>query len=457
MISKDLLTLLNADSFIIEGDGKAGKMTLLFYLINFLYKDKAIIFTPQESYLFQRRIKSLSSQYQQFSNLEKIITPYYLDKDWNTLKQKYGYEFFIQELTQIITTSEEKIIVIHRIGEFFEFQDRYEIENVYKALIKLTTLHKKKIIFLANNQNENYEYIRRIADEFTDVSISITNNERNERILNIKDILQNKEYPLMNFKINNQNFVLDLYEKNQEISDKKTKNILIAELDQAHDNMSEICNYIFKKPNFSVKYADSLQSILQEIFIVPDVIIVLMKREQSNFDTISTIKKQLSDTTIIAIVDQSFVRTEDIQDAYANGCDELFANNLSLETLILSFQKASKTLFYTESMKTLPKFNNILSSVEDFETLAYACIEKSLFFTAFAIETKKTFKFVTKSSRSNDYLYQTEHKIYYLAISTMPRDIEHIIEKYRSEYDDLMLTCIWEPINHSTIKNCIHD
>lgn len=457
MISKDLLTILNADSMIIESGGKAGKMTFLFYLINFLYKEKAIIFTPQESYLFKRRIKSLAGQYQQFSNLDNIISPYYLDENWNTLKQKYGYDFFLQELTQIITTSDEKIIVLHRIGEFFEFQDRYEIEKVYKTLIKLATVHKKKMIFLANDQNENYEYIRRIADEFTDVSISIHNNEKNERLLNIKDVLQNKEYPVMHFKIHNENFTLDLYEMNQEIVDSKTKNILIAELNQAHDNMREICSYIFQKPNFSVKYADSLQSILQEIFIVPDVIIVLMKREQANFDTISAIKQQLPNTMIIAIVDQKFVRTEDVQEAYTNGCDELFANNLSLETLILSLQKASKTLFYTESIKSIPKFNNILDSLEDFETLARACISKSLFFTAFTIETKQGFEFITKSSRNSDYIYQTKYKIYYFALSTMPKDINHIVDKYRSQYSDLALTCMWEPINHDTFENCIHD
>ena len=457
MISKDLITLLNADSIIIESGGKAGKMTFLFYLINFLYKDKAIIFTPQESYLFKRRIKSLSGQYQQFSNLEEIIVPYYLDEKWNTLKQKYGYEFFLQELTQIITTSKEKIIVLHRVGEFFEFQDRYEIENVYKTLIKLATAHQKKMIFLANDQNENYEYIRRIADEFTDISISITNNEKNERLLNIKDVLQNKEYPVMHFKIHNENFILDLYEKNQKIIDTKTKNILIAELNPAHDNMKDICTYIFNKQNFSVKYADSLPSILQEIFIAPDVIIVLMKRKQENFDTISAIKKQLPDTMIIAIVDQKFVRTEDMQVAYSNGCDELFANNLSLETLILSLQKASKTLFYTDNLNSLPKFDNILNSIEDFETLARECISKSLFFTAFTIETEEKFEFISKSSRNSDYLYQTEHKIYYLALSTMPKDINHIVDKYHTKHSDLSLTCIWEPINHDSFENCIHE
>lgn len=455
LINKDLITLLNADSIIIYGSGKAGKMTFLFYLVNFLYKDRAIIFTPQESYLFERRVKALSMQYKQFANLKDVISPYFLDQEWNSLKQKYGYEFFLEELTKIIKTSQEKIIVLHRIGEYFEFQDRYEIENVYKTLIKVTTQYEKKMIFLANDQNENFEYIHRIADEFTDVSISLSNNEENERLLNIKDVLRNKEYPLMHFKIHQENFILDLYEKNPQVTQSKDKNILIAEINQTHDNMKDIFRYIFDKPNFNIKYAYSLQGILQEIFICPDIIIVLMKREQKNFDTISAIKKQLPDTSIIGILDQDFVRTEDIQEAYANGCDELFANNFSLESLILTLQKASKTLFYTESIKTLPEYNNVLNSIEDFRSFAQECIKRSLFFTAFVFESETEFEFISSPSRNSDYIYQTKHKIYYLALSSMPKDIKHIIKNYKKRHSDISLTCIWEPVNHVSLENCL--
>jgi len=455
LIEKDLTTLLDASSFIIDGSNKSGKITFLFYLINSLFKEKAIIFTPQESYLFNRRVKSLSKQFPLFSKLQDSITPYFLDEDWHTLKQKYGYDFFLIELEHIITKSEEKIIVLHRIGEYFEFQDRYEIENIYKSLIKLAIVHDKKLIFLANNKNENYEYVQRIAEEFTDISISITNNDDNERLINIKDILQHREYPLLHFRVHETNFILDFYKKNKEIEKNKIKNILIAEIDLAHDNMRDMCSYIFNKPNFNVKYADSLQSILTEIFISPDVVIVLMKREEENFQTISAIKRQLPDTKIVAILDQDFVRTEDMQEAYNNGCDELFANNLSLDSLILSFQKLSNTLFYTQSINSLPEHNNIMTSLEDFTELANECVERSIFFTAFTIESKNIFEKIKSSSRNSDYIYQTDHKIYYIALSTMPKDVSKIINNYKDKYDDLVLTCLWEPINHQSIDECM--
>ena len=440
---------------IIDSGGKAGKMTFLFYLINFFYKDKAIIFTPQESYLFNRRIDALSSQYLQFKNLKDNVTPYFLDEEWNSLKQKYGYEFFLEEILHIIKTSDESVIVMHRMGEFFEFQDRYEIENIYKTLVKTAIKHDKKMIFLVNNKNENYEYIRRIAEEFTDISINITNNEKNERLLNIKDVLHHKEYPLMHFKIHKENFILDLHARDETNVGFTTKNILIAELNETDNHMRDICTYIFNKPNFNVKYANSLQSILQEVFISPDVIVVLMKRDQKNFDTISAIKKQLPDTIIVGILDQEFVRTEDVQEAYSNGCDELFANNLSLDNLILALQKASRTLFYSQSLQTLSPKENIFTTLNEFKTLASECIERSLFFTAFTLESKTKFELITSSSRNSDYIYQTDYKIYYIALSTMTKDIPKIVDQYREKHSDLEMNCIWEPIKNETLDDCI--
>jgi len=450
--TQDPASLLNVDSLIINSDSKTGKVTFLSYLVKSLYQSKAIIFTPQEEYLFDRRIASLANRFPLFANLEDSYTPYFLKEEWHTLKQKYGYAFLLRELEHIIATSEEKIIVFHRVGEYFEFQDRYEIESFYKSLVKTTSLHNKRIIFMLNNQNENFDFIFNVAEEFSDVSISITSNDNHERLLNIKDMVHNQEHPLLNFRINGDIFLLDYHNKTREISEEKVKNVLIAEIDQAHDNMKDICSFIFKKPNFNVRYADSLHTILQEIFISPDVIIVLMKRNKHNFETIAAIKKQLPNSSIVGILYQNFVRTEDIQEAYNNGCDQLFANNLSLENLIVTLQKSSQTLFYTKTLNSLPKLNNIITNKEDFLKLANACIEKSVFFTAFIMESKSKFEKIRSTSRNSDYVYQTDNKIYYLAISTMPKDVKHITKNFEKMHSDLQVTSMWEPINHTSFE-----
>lgn len=450
MKNNDFMSVLDANSFIIDSKAKVGKVTFVSYLITALFKDKALIFTPQESFLFKRRLDSLSEQFLQFKSIKEIYSPYYLKEDWHTLKQRYGYTFFLQELEHIIVSSEEKIIVLHRVAEYFEFQDRYEIENIYKSLIKLAILHEKKIIFLVNSGHENYEYISNVAQEFTDVLISMSVNEKSERIINIKNVLHNHEYPPMNFKINKGTFLFDYYQKSTEITQNRTKNVLIAELDKADDNLRDICSYIFDKPNFKVKYANSLQTILQEIFVSPDLIIIMMKRTQSNLETIRSINMQLPDSPIVTILDQNFVRGEDAQEAYTYGCDELFSNEFSLEKLILALQKASKTLFYTQEMGKLPKYNNIMESLQELKNLAQSCMKHSIFFTLFVFDTHHDTNKISKISRHNDYIYQSNEKLYYLAISTVPKDVKNLLKQH-SEYE---LECIWEPINHTSLEVC---
>lgn len=443
--------ILENISFIISGESKSGKMTLLFYMMTQLFKKKALIFTPQEAHLFNRRIKSSVEQYSHFSDLESYIDIYYLKPEWKSLKQRYGFEFFIQELSHVITEAKEEVIVIHRFGEYFEFQDRYEIQNVYASLTKLCFEHKKKIIFMANTMHENFDQIHSVADEFSDVSIHITVDEiTNNRFIHIRDLFHNKEYPVLQFQIVNNTLLLDYKKDLEEKELKRTKNVLICELNKFHENFFDICAYIFNKPGFHVKHATSLQTILQEMFISPDVIVVLMKRTQANFETVQSIKMHLPNSPIIAILDQDFVRSEDANKALSYGVDELFSNQLSLEKLILAFQKAAKELFYTKVMKELPKYPNILQNLEEMKTLAKSCLEKNIIFSLFVFKVSYDLK-VVKPSRENDYIYKNGDTLYYLAINTAPKDLNNIMKKF----DTNELKCLWEPINYTQIEDCL--
>jgi DNA-binding NarL/FixJ family response regulator/archaellum biogenesis ATPase FlaH len=411
---------------IISSSPKSGKMTFLLYLIAYFYKEKALLFTPQESHIFKKKLDTLSNQFSQFSHIKKMLQIYRLCEDFQNTKQKYGYKFLLKEFEKLITNSKEKIIVIHRIGEFFDFQDRYEIDNFYNNLIKIVETQDKKIIFLANDKHENFKYIYQVAEEFSDVLIEINKNEKNERILNIMDTLFYREYPPLRFRVNGNSFLLEYKEdidetKKNKTKKNKTKNILIVELNQTHENIRHILSYIFDKPNFNLKYADSLQGILQEIFIQPDLIIVLMKREKQNIETIKAIKQQLPNTSIVAVVDQDFIRTEDIHELFNSGADEVFANNFTFDDIVLSLQKVTRTFFYTEALQMLPKHKNILQSKDELKELVLQCIEKSIFFTAFVLKSAIEFPKFKKTSRKTDYMFQESKKIYYLAINTMPK------------------------------------
>jgi len=449
---KDFYQILDNISFIISGDSKSGKMTLFFYMMSQLFKKKALIFTPQEFHLFNRRVKACMQQYYtQFADLEESLNVHYLKNDWKSLKQRYGFDFFIQELAYLITHSEEELIVIHRFGEYFEFQDRYEIQHVYSSLVKLCFDHGKKIVIIVNNTHENYDQIHKVADEFTDVSIKITVDDiTNNRLVNIRDLFHNYEYPLLQFQILKNSLLLDFKEEDTLKESSSVKNVLICELDKFHDNFFDVCKYIFNKPGFSVKRATSLQTILQHMFVSPDVVIVLMKRTEENFETVQSIKMYLPNSPIVAILDQSFVRSEDAHKALRYGIDELFSNELVLEKLILAFEKASKTLFYTKAMESLPKYPNILNSLDEMKTLAQACLDKHILFSVFVFKISDEAA-ISRPSREYDYLFKGEDsKLYYLALNTASKDVHNIMKNF----DASELLCSWEPIKQTDLEDC---
>ena len=450
MQNLDFNQIVEGSSFVIQGGNKAGKMTFAFYMVHSLFKEKALIFTPQEPYLFRRRLDALKNQFTQFEDIENSLNTYYLKEDYKTLKQRYGFDFLIKEFTYIITNAEEKVIVVHRFGELFEFQDRYEIEDVYKTLVKIAHSQDKKILFVLNENNENFEHIITVADEFSDIAVRVEVNEENKRIIHMRDLLHNTEYPLLSFELQANTLLLDYHRTNKENDVEVNKNVLLCELDYAHDNLLEICRYIFDKPNFRTTHATSLQSILQEVFISPDIIIVFMKRTPENLQTVHAIKMHLPSSPIIAILEQEFVRGEDAQEAYKNGIDELFSSNLILEKLILATQKAAGTLFYSEAMEQLSSVPNKMDSIESMRKLASECVKYSIFFTLFVFKKDAT-AHVEKPSRKHDYVYEGKEKLYYIALNTAPKDTRLIQEKFGVDN----LVCIWEPINHTNVEECL--
>ena len=134
---KELDILADAHSIIIEGNSKVGKMTFLLYLTRLYDDENVLILTPQEGYLFKRRFKALVEQFPQFSKMDERFRFLFLIRNFHVEKQKYGLDFFLQETLRILSESKEKILVFHRIEDFFEFQDRHFIEIFYKTMTLL--------------------------------------------------------------------------------------------------------------------------------------------------------------------------------------------------------------------------------------------------------------------------------------------------------------------------------
>lgn len=423
---------LGSNSFVIHGEPKSGKFTLLAYLVRILYKEEVVLLSPQEDYLFKRHIKSLCERYPQFTELDTHISSYHLNSDWHSLKQNYGFNIFLQEVEKIIRSSRETIIVIQKIGDYFEFQDRYEIANVYKTCIKLAADYKKKIIFLSNTHDENFEYIKNVAEDFTDIEIFLERKSSTQNILTVKDLLHSHEFPPVLFEISDKRFSLKEVDEHPQETQKEPSNVLVAEFESNQEEIRKMCLYLLdQQKHFSVKQASSMQGILEEIFINPDFIIVFIKRSIQSFETIRAIKKHLPDSRIIAIVDQTFLRSEDVRESFSYGIDELFSSDISIDKFVLSLEKAAKRMFYEERLSHLAYQANLLESLEELQKLIEVCEEHAIFFSLFIFEKEDTDSQVEGTNRKYDYIFQTNEKLYHVAVNTFSLASQQILENYK--------------------------
>jgi len=447
--NKDLFSFFsNVNTITVNSGPKGGKFTFFLYMLSQLYKEKAVFFTPMESYLFKKKLTVLSTQFPQFRGIDEMLEVYYMQKNFSSMKQIYGYDFILDEIEKIISQNEKKFFVIHRINEFFDYQDRFEIPAFFKKLTQIAQQHDKTLVILANTAHQNFEQVNELSQELSDIVIDITKNDKNERIVNLLDILRHQEYPQLKFKIQNDQCILE-FEQQEHETQKHEKTILLVELDHIKDNIQELLEYILNHPGFSIKKAMTLQEILKEIFIRPDLIIISMNRTDENMQIINSIKTQLPDTKIIAIINQEFVRTEDEHEFLSNGCEAVLSKEFTFDKLILTLQKSLGTLFYTTLLEKLPKHNNILKDMEEMRQLADECVENSIYFTSLIMKNKDGIK-IEKSSRKTDYLCLTKEKVCYLAINTLPKETKHIEKKY-----NLQTECIAEAIDYKSIEDCI--
>ena len=431
----------SAHVITIESEPKMGKLTFSAFLVNNLLNTKALLFTPQETYLFERRLKIFEQQFPQLSSIQENLNTFYLKTDWHHLKQQHGYDFFLQELVRVIKESSEKIIIFHRFGEFFEFQDRYEIEPIFRALVKLAEELGKKLFFLTNTKNENFEFIKNITEEFADVIIDVKVDEQNRRQIFIKDMLANQNYMPYTFSLKAQKFTLEKYEDLKDDTVNEKKRILIANLASKNDESLHLCEYILNyTQQFDLHYADSFQKVLKEVFVAPDLIVMLMSRSDTNFETIAAIKKHLKDVKVVVILDQDFLRAEDKRTAFNLGCDELFHSRYVIDELIMSFEKLVGANFYENRLLSLEGFSQVLHSKDEMKNLERSAQENALFYTLFSFDIIKNGKEkISSSGRRYDFIFQEGQRLFCIAINTHHSMAEKIIENYKRKGIELSL------------------
>jgi hypothetical protein len=433
-ISVDIVNAIDESQVImIEGERRSGRFTFVSFLINTMLNKEAAVFIPQEEYLFQRRL-DLLTRFQQLSGIHKRFETYYLKADWPDFKQRYGYDFLKQELKKIIDESNADIIFFHRFEEFFEFQDLYEIQPFLLSLLDDVRDTDKKLIISVSDSGGHAAQIKEALQDFADLSVSVKISSDDEREIRFTNNLHHRVYPAFRFQLSQNLLSLKGEKSDTQLSSGSPLGVFLCSLSEESASVAELMSYLFSdEQRFSFRQADTLDTILNNLFLYPDIIVFLLERTEENLQTLQQVKKLLPEAKLYAFFTQDFMRSEDRRTALAKGCDEVFAANFKVDDFIAAIEKDLKLPYYHDQLHALDDEPHALPDREKLQEIVTNARERQLYFTIFVFTMKDSeIDFTEGLGREYDYYLVQDQKLFFLAMNTGPREAEKIGEHLRA-------------------------
>lgn len=429
-ISVDIINAIDASQVImIEGERRSGRFTFVSFLIDTLLNKEAALFTPQEAYLFQRRL-DLLKRFQQLSDIDKRFEIYYLKAEWPDYKQRYGYGLLKQELKKIIAESGAGIIFFHRFEEFFEFQDLYEIKPVLHSLLDDVRGTNKKLIVSVSDSGEHAAQIKEALQDFADLSVSVKASSEDDREIRFTDNLYHRVYPTFRFQLSQNLLSLKDEKADAPSGPDNPLRIFLCRYSEETGATAELMSYLFAdEQRFSFHQASTLDAILNNLFLYPDIIIFLLERTEENLQTLQQVKKLLPEARLYAFFTQDFIRSEDRRAALSKGCDEVFAANFKVGDFIAAIEKDLQLPYYQNQLRALEGEPHALPDREKLQEIVTSAKEGHLYFTIFVYAMKDSDIISSEGlGREYDYYLTEDQKLIFLAMNTGPREAEKIGE-----------------------------
>lgn len=436
-----LSTLIKKSQIIIlEGARQSGKLTFALFTVKYLLQKNALIISATQEKLFSRKSDAIYNRFDSLRSLKTESELFVLKKEWNTLKETYSYALLRDELARLFRETERQVIIFHRFGLFFEFQDRFEIEPMFRAIVDLAEKYEKQVIFTISTASDNYDYMNNIMCDFSDLTLDMTEPNLNERDIRIVHSMHKADQERFLIKGIDKTLIL---ENNEDALDKRLaaggaagtmeqltqaqkaskshfKVVMVAKEDHKTEAY-EIVKYILAdKKMFEITYVDSIYDLPQYFETRPDLLFLFIERSDVVEEIFTDLNKSLPESRTFAFFPQEFIRGADRRQLHKAGIDEIFSVYFQLDDLIIALEKAVGNYFYEEALKNLKFDAHVFNQKAGFDSIIGSAHENAVYFSLFVFTVEKSNDSAIVLGRKNDFVYHDrEHqKIYYLALNT---------------------------------------
>jgi CheY-like chemotaxis protein len=378
-----------AECFGIQAKRQNPTLPFLYYMLQTL-DERALIISGFEKKYFSKITTARNIQ-----GIEKYISVINLRTDWKEKKQKYSYEFIYKELELIISKSELPIVVLHSIGDFFEFQDGNEVEAFVDTIVQICTKLNKRLIYTIDVDQELSSVITKAFHHHIDLEVSMEQEDAKHTLVYVNYSIESVRYGSYRFFMPQaDSFVFEPIEsdKQQSMDNSLEKFLPRVILTGDNEHNLERLKYLFNKEIFDVEVVThSMPAILGKLMSNPQLLIYTTKdsfHDETSYELCNSAKEQDLQTSIIYIAGTSFIRNSDKRLAGANSCADLFEENFNIEVFVTSIEKILSKPFYTDALQNLKKPEPLIG-FDEFVSYRQECLDSHIFFTQLKYRYKK--------------------------------------------------------------------
>ncbi|WP_027856086.1 hypothetical protein [Marinobacterium jannaschii] len=403
--------LNRSDSCIVSGERQSGKLTLVYLLIRLRGFSRVTVISPYQKAVSGKKLRHIREQCAHVFDAVDHLEIVSLKEDWKALKQQLGYALVLADLKRLIAEANSDVVLLHRVDEFFEVQDRSYIDAFFSEITTAAADNKKKLFLTLQKSADTDQVFLGAVDKNIDLELNVSRASQAEMVRGIDVVssvhsLHCHGYSMVvnsrgHFHITSNGSGLNGFDT--------TKRVLLVSEDAR--TISRL-RYLFRFPGFKLEVIPpELAIIVSRIMTRPDLTIYAAS-EPSEFSLFDIADE--NSLKVIKISPEPHIRKQDKLKAAQQGCYELFAAEYYLEDLVLTVERALEINFYTSVFSRVPNRNHYFNEADLFNQMVKIFLDHRLYFSVFTFRVSnndyKAFGNI-HLSRPYDAVYYSEDEL----------------------------------------------
>lgn len=410
--------LKSAESIVIEGEKKVGKTTLGFY-ISKVISEKSSFVCPLATYKVIKKIESAANSFDNFVDLKEFLNLFAIREDWVDIKNEYGYTYLLKDLEKFISHQESDVIIINKIGAFFDYSDRDFIDDFLSQLLSYGITYKKKLIFTLDSDDTNYDMISGHLVDNSDFYLKLFVKD-SQRIIDVLYSLVPMDQKEFLYTNENSNLVL----KSKSVTSGENKNISILVI-SSDPYLQKLHKYLLGKDGIELTVVDCISDSLSCILRNPDFLIFGQEDEKVNLSICEIAKEHKINTNILYLAHKDFVRVDDRIKAKELGCIDMIKLDDNVMNYILELEKYFNLVFYKNSSS---EHSKVYYAKDEFVALINDLVSKKEVFTLTKVNEALGEEDLN-AMREYDKVFVADDYSIIITLNTLKNNITNILEK----------------------------